>query len=207
MRCVLDAGAGISSRRDEHLDGNSAVLRAQDRREPKLPGTSRRGLPGNHCKMPAWSPLRRIAQLPQYPLHVSANAHAVRRIAREQPTARVGRQVREPSLHDIDRNACARCILPGRRHRARVLIGRLDAHCEGPFLLARIRDQVFPLPRREPGPFLESKPAPGARRMAIRAASMAMVPEPQSGSQQGSSPLKPAARIIGQITQLPSPLV
>ena len=40
---------------------------------------------------------------------------------------------------------------------------RLDAHCEGPFLLARIRDQVFPLPRREPGPFLESKPAPGSR--------------------------------------------
>src|SRR5207237_1565267 len=93
---------------------------------------------------------------------------SIGQIAANQSAARVGSQVREPPLEDVDVHSRAGSVLGRSFDGARVLVGSLDAHGDRTLLLPRGNGQVFPLPRGEFRPALEGKPARNARCTAHR---------------------------------------
>src|SRR5205814_1304873 len=91
--------------------------------------------------------------------HVGVDADSIGQIAANQSAARVGSQVREPPLEDVDVHSRAGSVLGRSFDGPRVLIGSLDTHGDRTLLLPRGNGQVFPLPRGEFRPALEGKPA------------------------------------------------
>jgi len=196
---VHDEHSGIGGLRDGRGRGQlaektstSTIPRAAwpERQEASSsPGRpSRRGLAGDHLRdRQRRSPPHRIAQLPQHALHVGPMRTSVGGLYGTRAAHCPGRAQSATCAHKLDRTRRAPQFFRLARPPARVLNRTLRCALREALPCCSIRDSSAPIGGAENRATLERElraaRAPGASR--ISAASMATVPDPQSGVTEG----------------------